>query len=243
MRTTRLRQPDGSRWGSQRIRPSAPSASFARRHRLYTRYTATGRRSSPTCCAHSRGECILFIWGPNFEMLPAAHRTLGSTQPLAGQTLKNEPAEVRGSCTGWREQNLALCCQRLVRRASLAVLDTLRPVGVASPHAVLTPWGNASSLSGGRILKCFPPPIALSAARNRWRAKLSKMNPLRCGAPARVGSKQNSALCSQCLVRRASLAVLDTLRPCAGELRNRSTCRSKTFLVPGALIGLAPGGR
>jgi len=173
VRTTRLRQPDGSRWGSQRIRPSAPSASFARRHRLYTRYTATGRRSSPTCCAHSRGECILFIWGPNFEMLPAAHRTLGSTQPLAGQTLKNEPAEVRGSCTGWREQNLALCCQRLVRRASLAVLDTLRPVGVASPHAVLTPWGNASSLSGGRILKCFPPPIALSAARNRWRAKLS----------------------------------------------------------------------
>ena len=35
----------------------------------------------------------------------------------------------------------------------------------SSPHALLTPMGNASSLSGDRILQCFPHPIAGSAAR------------------------------------------------------------------------------
>ncbi len=32
------------------------------------------------------GKRILFIWGPNSEMLPAAHRTLGSTQWIEART-------------------------------------------------------------------------------------------------------------------------------------------------------------
>ena len=46
---------------------------------LCTRYTATARRSSPTMLCSLHGERILFIWGPNFAMLPPLHRSLGST--------------------------------------------------------------------------------------------------------------------------------------------------------------------
>jgi len=42
-------------------------------------YTATGRRSSPRCSAHSMGNASSLFGGPNFEMLPPRHRTLCST--------------------------------------------------------------------------------------------------------------------------------------------------------------------
>src|SRR2546429_8737815 len=44
-----------------------------------TRYTATlGAQLPPMLCS-LHGEGIIFIWGPNFEMLLPPHRTLGGT--------------------------------------------------------------------------------------------------------------------------------------------------------------------
>src|SRR5712691_3377603 len=73
-----------ARGGSTRIRPSGP---FARRAAVVVLDTLRRVGVAPTHAPHSLGNAIIFIWGPNFEMLPAAHRTLGSTQALAGQTL------------------------------------------------------------------------------------------------------------------------------------------------------------
>jgi len=82
-----------------------------------------------------------------------------------GRTLKNEPAEVRGSGTGWREENSALCSQLFVR-AGHRSLYSIHCDGRCSSHMpLLTPWGTPSSLSGGRILKCFPHSSARSAAQ------------------------------------------------------------------------------
>src|SRR5256885_1196480 len=84
----------------------------------------------------------------------------------------------------------------------------------------LTPWGTPSSLSGGRILKCFPHPIARSAARTVAGQTL-KNEPAEVRGSGTGWREQNSALCSQ---RIASLVVLDTLRPsvqlptCLGSL-------------------------
>ena len=69
---------------------------------------------------------------------------------------------MRGLRHGWLEKNSALGS---FGRASLFVLDTLRPVGVAPPRCCAHSMGDASSLSGGRILNCFPHRIARSAAR------------------------------------------------------------------------------
>src|SRR5882724_4359264 len=90
------------------------------------------------------GKRILFIRGPNFEMLPAAHRTLGSTQP--------------------------------------------------------------------------------------WRAKLSKMNPLRCGTPARDGANKIRPSGSHRFALRASVFVLvtwrsDDLEPAQDEKRFLTSIR------------------
>src|SRR6266567_719676 len=111
-----------ARGGAKRIRPSAPSAWFAGHRSLYSIHTTVGA-APPHASAHSLGNAIIFIWGPNFEMLPHSIAR-SAARTVAGQTLKNEPAEVRDSGTGWREENSALCSQRLVRRASLVVLDT-----------------------------------------------------------------------------------------------------------------------
>src|SRR5256885_8561432 len=88
-----------------------------------------------------------------------------AARTVAGQTLKNEAAEVRGSGTGWLEQNSALCSQRLVRAGHRSLYSIHCDGRVAPPHASAHSLGNASSLSGGRILKCFPRPIAPSGAR------------------------------------------------------------------------------
>src|SRR5438876_1754886 len=47
-----------------------------------------------------------------------------AARSVAGPTLKNEAHDLRPSTTPWREENSALCSQRI---ASLVVLDTLRP--------------------------------------------------------------------------------------------------------------------
>ncbi|SRR6266566_6279399 len=86
------------------------------------------------------------------------------TQVIWAQLSKMNALKCGGSCTGRLAENSALCSHRFARRASVAVLDTLPRVGVAPTQALLTPWGNASSLSGGRILKCFPRLIARSVA-------------------------------------------------------------------------------
>ncbi len=59
-----------ARGGAKRIRPSAPSSSFAQGIARCTRYTATVGVAPPHASAHSMGNAIIFIWGPNFEMLP-----------------------------------------------------------------------------------------------------------------------------------------------------------------------------
>src|SRR5439155_1124986 len=85
---------------------------------------------------------------------------------------------------------------------------------------LLTPWGTPSSLSGGRILKCFPQPIARSAARS-VAGRTLKNEPAEVRGSGTGWREENSALCSQ---RIASLVVLDTLRPsvqlptCLGSL-------------------------
>src|SRR2546430_11655538 len=70
---------------------------------------------------------------------------------------------------------------------------------------------NASSLSGGRILKCFPHPIARSAAHTVAGPTLKKERAEVRGFVHRV-ARRNWAFCSQRIVRRASLVVRDTLR-------------------------------
>src|SRR6266566_3704386 len=99
-----------ARGGAKRIRPSAPSAWFAGHRSLYWIHTTVGA-APPHASAHSLGNAIIFIWGPNFEMLPHSIAR-SAARTVAGQTLKNEPAEVRDSGTGWREENSALRCWR-----------------------------------------------------------------------------------------------------------------------------------
>src|SRR5437868_4394439 len=82
------------------------------------------------------------------------------------------------------------------RRAPLVVLDTLRR-SVQLPHMpLLTPWGTPSSLSAGRILKCFPHPIARSAARTVAGQTL-KNEPAEVRGSGTGWREENSALCSQ----------------------------------------------
>src|SRR5207253_8190546 len=81
--------------------------------------------------------------------------------------------------------------------------------------------GKASSLFGGRVLKCFPHSIAPSAAR-------TVAGPTLENERAEVGDsctgwlKQNSALCSPRFAPRAALVVSDTrsaqLLPLLGSL-------------------------
>jgi hypothetical protein len=58
----------------RKIRPSGSHRFALQGVGLCTRYTATGSAQLPRCSAHSHGERILFIWGPNFAMLRAPHR-------------------------------------------------------------------------------------------------------------------------------------------------------------------------
>ena len=115
----------------------------------------------------------------NLTLLP--HRTLGSTHPggrilkcfphpiagsaartVAGPTLKNERAEVRRAPARVAGREFG---PRFAGRTSVFVLDTLRRLGLAPPRCSAHSMGNASSLFGGRILKCLPRSIARSAAR------------------------------------------------------------------------------
>ena len=115
----------------------------------------------------------------NLTLLP--HRTLGSTHPggrilkcfphpiagsaartVAGPTLKNERAEVRGAPA------------RVARREFGPLFPAVRTQGIgglyrihcdprcSSPTCSAHSMGNASSLFGGRILQCFPRRIASS---------------------------------------------------------------------------------
>src|SRR6266704_1688734 len=52
---------------------------------------------------------------------------------VAGQTLKNEPAEVRDSCTGWREQNSALWFPSIRTQGIGLCTRYTATVAVASP--------------------------------------------------------------------------------------------------------------
>src|SRR2546426_9392809 len=106
--------------GSNRIRPSVPLASHSGQRSLYPIH---GRRSSSPCSAHSLGEGIIFIRGPNFEM-PSPPIARSAAPTVAGPTLENERAEVGDSCTGWLEQNSALCSPGFALRAALVVSDT-----------------------------------------------------------------------------------------------------------------------
>src|SRR5438445_12661563 len=81
------------------------------------------------------------------------------------------------------------------------VSDTLRRSAQLLP-ALLTPWGKASSLFGGRILKCLPHPSAPSAARTVAGPTLENEHP--AFFPSRRSSDlQNSALCSPGFTLRA----------------------------------------
>src|SRR2546427_149036 len=128
-----------------------------------------------------------------------------------GRTLKNEPAEVRGSGTGWREENSALCSHRFALQAIARCTRYTATVG-AAPTCLC-------SLPGERIIFIRGPNFEMLPAAHRtlgstqpWRAKLSKMNPLRCGAPARGGAKRIRLSAPIASRFRPSLVVLDTLR-------------------------------
>src|SRR6266566_3833233 len=128
-----------ARGGAKRIRPSAPSSSFAQGIARCTRYTATVGAAPPHASAHSLGNAIIFIWGPNFEMLPAAHRTLGSTQPWPAKLSKMNPRRCGLRHGVARREFGPLLPALRSRRASLVVLDTLRrsvqlPTCVCSLH-------------------------------------------------------------------------------------------------------------
>src|SRR5438132_1019699 len=77
--------------------------------------------------------------------------------------------------------------------------------------------GNASSLSGGRILKCLPTP-AHARQHAPWPAQLAKRNARSCGGSCTGWLEENWALCSQRIVRRASLVVRDTLATVRSQL-------------------------
>src|SRR5947209_11445727 len=103
------------------------------------------------------------------------------------------------------------------------VSDTLRRSAQLLP-ALLTPWGKASSLFGGRILKCLPHPSAPSAAR-------TVAGPTLENERAAVGDscpgwlEQNSALCSPGFTLRASLVrsedrrIREAAPPCSAQSR------------------------
>src|SRR5207237_120905 len=87
--------------------------------------------------------------------------------PWPGQTRKNEPAEVRAPARGGAKR-IRLSAPSASYAQGIARCTRYTATVGAAPHMpLLTPWGNASSLSGGRILKCFPHPIASVFAQNR----------------------------------------------------------------------------
>src|SRR2546430_3120885 len=88
-----------------------------------------------------------------------------AARTVAGQTLKSEAAEVRGSGTGRLEPNLDLCSQRMAY-AGLRSLYSIHCDGrVAPPHASAHSMGNAIIFIWGPNFEMLPHPMARSAAR------------------------------------------------------------------------------
>src|SRR5438445_2558793 len=79
-----------------------------------------------------------------------------SLPPGPGQTLKSEAAEVRGSGTGWLEQNSALCSQRLVRAGHRSLYSIHCDGRVAPPHASAHSMGNAIIFIWGPNFEMLP---------------------------------------------------------------------------------------
>ena len=153
-----------ARVGSNKIRPSALSDWFAQGIARCTRYTATVGVAPPHASAHSLGNASSLCGGRILKCFPHS-MARSAARTVAGPTLKSEPAEVRGSCTGWRAENSALCRQLFALQA-IARCTRYTATGRRSSHLLLlTPIEKASSLSGGRISNCFPRSIARSAAR------------------------------------------------------------------------------
>src|SRR5438128_1598146 len=116
--------------------------------------------------------------------------------PVAGPTLKNERAEVGSSCTGWLEKNSALCSHRFVALEGIARCTRYTATGRRSssthaPHSMR----NAIIFIWGRILKCFPHPVAGSAARTAAGPTL-KNERAEVGNSCTGWLEKNSALCS-----------------------------------------------
>src|SRR5438445_2040287 len=80
-----------------------------------------------------------------------------AARTVAGQTLKSEAAEVRGSGTGWLEQNSALCSQRLVRAGHRSLYSIHCDGRVAPPHASAHSMGNAIIFIWGPNFEMLPP--------------------------------------------------------------------------------------
>src|SRR5438445_13872241 len=97
-------------------------------------YTATVGVAAPHA-PHSHGGMHPLYQGAEFLNASRRPSHLHHFPTRRSSDLKNEPAEVRDSCTGWREQNSALCSQRLVREGNRSCMEYTETDGVYAPHA------------------------------------------------------------------------------------------------------------
>ena len=79
-----------------------------------------------------------------------------AARTVAGQTLKSEPAEVRGSCTGWREENSALCSQCFALQAIARCTRYTATVG-AAPTCLCSLPGERIIFMWGPNFEMLPP--------------------------------------------------------------------------------------
>ena len=115
-----LRWGTPARAGSNRIRPSVPLASHSGQRSLYPIH---GRRSSSPCSAHSMGKASSLFGGRILKCLPHPSHARRHPQWRAQLSKMNE-LRWGDSCTGWLEENSALCSPGFALRASLVVSDT-----------------------------------------------------------------------------------------------------------------------
>ena len=169
--------------------PLVPIDSHSGHRSLYSIH-CDRRRSFPTGCAHSMGKRILFIRGPNFEMLRRVHECLRASarrkiSSCCGWGTRLYAQGDLGNCEGKREK-LRPANRRTARICGGPVHDSaIRQAAnwsrfsfcwVTSPSRRRSDTSGASSVSGMRLTITSPGPVNGVPEGIRWEMKITGPN-------------------------------------------------------------------